>query len=189
MHRESRSLNRAARFTAVTDNPREIADTRENMGIYWATMTLTGARLGRSRGTSDLTRTVFLSLSVDTTGSRIVRRREKRRDLAEKTHLVGDFLRPRKHLLRDHHCVLCVLFKNRKISHTHTDVYTCAQTSGAARAALRGASRYTKSAGGVRGRVTSYVCVVDTQGGNPLLPSDVEIGWLLRARHFRRTWS
>lgn len=150
-------------------------------------MTLTGAWLALSPGNQRS----FNSSSFFSPPLRIRQDRDPRneRELSPtETHLVGDLLRPREHLLRDHHCVL---FKNRKISHTHTDVYTCAHTSGAARPRRRAprcaAWRWkVRAAGG--GSVTSHVCVVRIPTSHPHTPRrptysiaskcDVEIGWL-----------
>lgn len=169
IERESRSLNHIRRFAAVTDNPREVRGYARKYGKYterrWRWQEH-GSLF--HQGTSDLTRVVFLSPFEDSTGSRSA----QRRDRVWKTHLVGDLLRPREHLLRDHHCVF---YSKTEKSPVRTLTYTRARTQvarrdhdhgGARFAALRGVERNARQGESV----TSHVCVVRIPTSHPHTP-------------------
>jgi len=116
-------------------------------------MTLTGAGRRAARSSMGTDSPSRVSRGIRTFGSRESsdqssgRRMRSRR----KIHLVGDLLRPREHLLRDHHRG-ALSFKNRKNLPMHTPTYTRARTQVASGTARRGAERSKAAPSGVKRR-------------------------------------
>lgn len=170
----------------MTDNPREVADTRENMGIHRTTMTLTGAWLALLPGNERFNSCRFFSPPSRIRG----RDRDPGDDGIAPGKLTWSAISSALESTSCETTIVCLIQKPKNLPYAHWRIHVRAHKWRDARlAALRGVERNAREGGGVM----SHVCVlrIPTSRSKEIFrPSMMwrSAGWLW-ARHFRCTWS